>query len=154
MSLGSPRPSPSLISFSSSPSSSRASTPTLAPSQLPPDDKFELADDEDVHTQVITTVDVVVPSATDLESNNGMALLNREHRPVTNAWPVVDPPATELGFGRLLVIHAAYATQLFQFHPTDRAAQAGCMLISSYNRYRACSPLDRDLSTPELTACN
>lgn len=107
MSLGSPRPSPSIISFSSESSSSRASTPTLAPSQLPPDDKLELA--TEVHPQIITAVETDAPTTVDIERNCGAVEPFGCQSP-TNCLldtPTVAPPTAELGFGRLLVIHAA-----------------------------------------------
>ncbi|KAG8774201.1 hypothetical protein FRC12_002107 [Ceratobasidium sp. 428] len=84
----SPTPAPSIAPSIAPSLSSRASTPTLAASQLP-DDKLADARSE---VSVAISVARLIPPA-DVESNV--------------------PPTNELGFGRLFVIHAALAVCLF-----------------------------------------
>ncbi|KAG9127981.1 hypothetical protein FRC07_006575 [Ceratobasidium sp. 392] len=87
----SPTPAPSIAPSIAPSLSSRASTPTLAASQLP-DDKLDGICDARSEVSIPVSVTRLVPPA-DLESNAASA--------------------NELGFGRLFIIHAALAVCLF-----------------------------------------
>lgn len=88
MSLSMPCSPSSASTFSSS---SRASTPTLAPSQLPPDDKLDFDDERSLAGESMISL---LSESTDVESNSYI-------------------PTNELSFARLLVIHASLAVCLF-----------------------------------------